>query len=155
MSRTHVHFSVYTMLFLVLFLLLRFCDALMFIFLFWEHAGYKNIGLYVCSIVTSPFFDLCRFCLQQWGLDVNLWSTAYGLDNSLGFRRILIEPLWSGSIIWFYPWSVSYLVSGDHPGSVEYEFHLMECHLHEQNFYVNIFFTMDSISASRHYNFTF
>lgn len=133
MSLSHVHVSVYTLLFLVLFLPLSFCGALMSIFLFCDHVGYipvletlEHRALCRLYLDISIFNYLCRFCFQQWGLDVSLWSTTYSLDNSLSCRRISIEPLWSASIIWFSLLPMSYLVSGDHPGSVKYEFHLVE-----------------------------
>lgn len=31
------------------------------------------------------FNELCRYCLQQWSLEVNLWRANCSLGNSLGF----------------------------------------------------------------------
>lgn len=36
--------------------------------------------------------ELCGYCLQQWGLAVNLWRATYSFGNSLGCLRILMDP---------------------------------------------------------------
>lgn len=42
----------------------------------------------------SMFSEICRCCLQQWGLTVSLWEATNGLGDSLGSLEDFKGPLW-------------------------------------------------------------
>ena len=50
----------------------------------YETLAHRGVGSLRNQLIFSMFKELCRCCLQQWGLAVSFWKTTYSLVNSLG-----------------------------------------------------------------------
>lgn len=57
-----------------------------------QSVGVKALGGHQLDF--SMCSELCRCCLQQWGLTISLWEATNSLGDSLGFLEDFKEPLW-------------------------------------------------------------